>query len=217
MDAVGAGGLRVETRFDRDVLSFNLHLSCAIGEVMPPKLREINLARPRTHGVRPRCIQTSRCTSSGFHKVPIRSPFDVGRTVFRLPNELIVEVVTCFGDPHHNILSVKSTRGESASLYPEHVERLTAIRKLTMTCWHLRNMLFPLLWKYVEGCNVHCRRLMPLRPGSKRVIQVGNGLYDQCVYLVLNPIIGAYVQCVYSLIHEWRLTGCHFSGLSLWI
>ena len=81
-------------------------------------------------------------------------------------------------------------------LVPEHVEWLTAIRKLTMTCWHLRNTLFPLLWKCVEGCNVLGRNPTLL----------DNGLYHQCSYLVSNPTIGACVQCVHTIL------GVHRSG-----
>jgi len=71
-----------------------------------------------------------------------------------------------------------------------------------MTCWHLRNMLFPLLWKYTEGCNVAYRRPVPQSPGLDKVLTVGNGLYAQCAYLVLNPTVGAYVQCARSCIRE---------------
>ena len=77
----------------------------------------------------------------------------------------------------------------------EHVERLTAIRKLTMTCWHLRNMLLPLLWEYVEGCNLLGHR--PSRhhhAGSDQMVPLQNGLYAQCLYLIRNPTICAYVQ-----------------------
>jgi len=74
------------------------------------------------------------------------------------------------------------------------------IRKLTMTCWHLRNMLFPLLWKYVEGCNMLSRRppahVRHLGPGLKI------GLYAQCSYLINNPIVCTYVQCVCSCTHS---------------
>ena len=134
------------------------------------------------------------------NRLSSRSLFDMGRTVFRLPAELIVEILTYFGDPRHNILSRKVRAG--TILNPEHVERLTVIRKLTMTCWHLRNMLFPLLWKYVEGCDISYRCPVPQSPGSDKMVFSGNGLYAQSVYLLLNPTVGAYVQCVYSCIHR---------------
>ena len=140
-----------------------------------------------------------------------RSPFDVGHTVFRLPAELIVETLAYFGDPHHNVIFAKKTRGAHSILDPDDVERLTVIRILTMTCWHLRNMLFPLLWKYVEGCNVSYRHM------QQRSEWGGNGLYAQCTYLVLNPTISAYVQCVCSFIHEKKFTKCRSIELYLWI
>jgi len=114
-------------------------------------------------------------------------------TVFRLPAELIVKILSRFGDPHCNILREKSDR-ESWFLAAEHVERLTVIRKLTMTYWDLRNALFPLLWQYVEGCTVFIR--------SDLTAPLQNGLYDQCLYLAHNPTVGAYVQHVYSCIHS---------------
>ena len=140
------------------------------------------------------------------HLVPNRLlshfPFYIGRTVFRLPAELIVEILAYFGDPHRNILSAKKARGVRAVLDPDRVERLTVIRVLTMTCWHLRNMLFPLLWKFVEGCNISYRRPVYQRIAWDPMSSAGNGLYTQCGYLILNPSIAAYVQCVYSFIHE---------------
>ena len=111
--------------------------------------------------------------------------------VFGLPPELIVGIFSHFGDPRHNIRREKSCRG-SRILVLEDVERLTVIRKLTMTCWHLRNMLFPLLWEYVEGCN-----LFGPRPSHRRhagMVFLQNGLYAQCSYLIRNPTICAYVQ-----------------------
>lgn len=68
----------------------------------------------------------------------------------------------------------------------EHVERSTAIRKLTMTCWAMRDTLLPVLWKDVEGC------VVPSRPRGSFTY----GLYDQCVYLLSNPTIAAHVQYV---------------------
>ena len=138
---------------------------------------------------------------SDFQQAPIRSPFDIGYTVFRLPAELIIEILAYFRDSHHNIRSAKEARGMDATLDPDDVERLTVIRTLTMTCWHLRNMLFPLLWTYVEGCNVSYRH------GHRR--EGGNGLYAQCTYLVLNPTIGVYVQYVCSFTHKRKLKRCY--------
>jgi len=113
--------------------------------------------------------------------------------VFRLPPELIVELLSHFGDPHRNIRHEKP-RG---ILVREHVERLTVTRKLTMTCWHLRNMLFPLLWQYVEGCNMLNYR-PPAHFSSYMVPMLKNGLYAQCSYLINNPTVCTYVQYVCS-------------------
>ena len=145
---------------------------------------------PQTHGVRPRCIQTSGSEPSTPTRPLSRFAFDTARTVFRIPAEL-VEILTYFGDPHRNILLAKGDHESDLLVHQEHIERLTVVRKLTMTCWHLRNVLFPLLWEYVEGCNV-----------TQQWLTIRNGLYAQCVYLILNPTIGAYVQCVYSLTHR---------------
>jgi len=119
----------------------------------------------------------------------------MGREVFRLPAELIIEVLTYFGDPHRNVRREKAYRGiyELDEIVPlEHVERLTVVRKLTMTCWHLRNTLFPLLWKYVEGCDLSDRH----RAGLGQTAAPKNGLYAQCSYLISNPTICDYVQYV---------------------
>ena len=84
----------------------------------------------------------------------------------------------------------------------EHMERLTVIRKLTMSCWHLRNVLLPLLWEYVEGWRVFARRQAAHHdPTLGEWVLPKSGLYDQCSYLAHNPIVGAYVQHVYPHTH----------------
>ena len=159
---------------------------------MLPKPRQAQiLATPQTHGVSPRCTQTSGSERSGSNLRSCRSPLTIAIAVFKLPFELIIEILSHFGDPHRNILL---SRGRCQAVVPEHVERLTVTRKLTMTCWHLRNKLFPLLWKYVEGCH----RRYKSRPSY---YMPNDGLYNQCVYLALNPTVGAYVQYVSSWIH----------------
>ena len=55
-----------------------------------------------------------------------------------------------------------------------------------MTCWAMRNILLPVLWKDVEGCAV------PYPSG----LNYTYGLYDQCVYLLSNPTIATHVQYV---------------------
>jgi len=128
--------------------------------------------------------------------------------VFRLPVELIIGLLSHLGDPHRNIRREK-LRG---NLFLGHVERLTVIRKLTMTCWHLRNMLFPLLWEYVEGCSMFGRA----RPNQ--FVPLKNDLYNQCSYLIHNPTVCAYIQyvclCTYS---KEKLTRCQRVGPFLWI
>jgi hypothetical protein len=113
------------------------------------------------------------------------------RAVFKLPSELTLEVLANFRDPHRNILFGKS--GRYVNLEPKLVERLTVIRRLTMTCWHLRNRLLPVLWKYVEGCNFYSLRRSL---GSYAAPPLSNGLYAQCSYLLLNPTISFYVEYV---------------------
>ena len=153
---------------------------------------DITPAVPRTHGVRPRCLQTSGSEHSTPYNICTQIVSDAICIVFRIPAEFMAEILIYFGDPHRNILFERVDEGTGLYLHPEKIERLTIIRKLTMTCWHLRNNLLPLLWKHVEGCNIHyCGPVYRRCP-------VYNGLYAQCAYLILNPTIGTYVQCVYS-------------------
>ena len=131
--------------------------------------------------------------------LPIRNlvlwtPSNAICAVVRLPNELVLEVLSYFRDPHRKILRARGGPFPWLNLDPKYVERLTITRRLTMTCWHLRNKLFPILWKYVEGCN-----FAPRHPASKTrytPVPPKNGLYSQCSYLLLNPSVGVYVQCV---------------------
>ena len=111
--------------------------------------------------------------------------------VFQLPSELVAEILSHFGDPHRNVLF---SRGQCNEAFVEDVERLTVLRKLTMTCWRLRNALFPLLWEYVEGCNIYESDTDPPR--------LKNGLYSQSAYIVRNPTVGAYVQYVHPWVHS---------------
>ena len=166
---------------------------------MAPKLRLAGRAvTPCTHGVKPRCVQTSASEYSGLQPfIPLIAP-PIRIVVFKLPTELIIEILSYFGDPRHNILRERFGQGRGV-LALQHVERLTVIRKLTMTCWRLRNTLFPILWQYVEGCD-----LFDCYPDPRDhfwMVPLKNGLYAQCLYLERNPTIGAYVQYVYSHIH----------------
>ena len=161
--------------------------------IMSPEPRQTKVSVTlQTYGVNPRHAQTSGSECSGFHNPhSYSSPLTVTLAVFRLPFELIVNILSCFGDPHHNILL---SRGRFRAAFPEHVKWLTVTRKLTMTCWHLRNTLFPLLWKYVEGCHLYYK--------SHPAYSPNDGLYHQCMYLALNPVVGAYVQYVPYWVHS---------------
>ena len=78
------------------------------------------------------------------------------------------------------------------TMWNYNVQRSTVIRNLTLTCRLLRNVLLPVLWKDVEGCVV-------INPGYPRNTCT-YGLYHQCEYLLLNPAVAAYVQCVSSFL-----------------
>ena len=86
------------------------------------------------------------------------------------------------------------------------VERSTVIRKLTMTCWVFRDTLLPILWRNTEGCVVHRPHEVPIAGASDKTY----GLYPQCLYLLSNPMIAAYVQWVFS---HLRLNTTHHSQL----
>ena len=140
--------------------------------------------------------------TSGSEYSPPRSPsiplivIHRRTAVFRLPAELIIDILSHYEDPRRNILREKSSRG-SGVLLAEHVERSTAIRKLTMTCWHLRNMLFPLLWEHLEGCTLFNHIPHYDNHWVKRDT-LNNGLHAQCSYLIRNPTICPYVEYVCS-------------------
>ena len=121
-------------------------------------------------------------------------PFDVdltwGRTVFKLPIELFPEIFSHLHDHQHYIRETAPGGGlYGVVMKTHHVERLTAIRKLTMTCWALRNTLLPVLWRNTEGCVV----VSTSNDGEPRK---SYGLYAQCVYLLSNPTIAAHVRYV---------------------
>jgi len=69
-----------------------------------------------------------------------------------------------------------------------HVERSTVIRKLTMTCWALRDALLPVLWRNIEGC------VVTHGSDGRGMPRKSYGLYAQCVYLLSNPAIAAHVR-----------------------
>lgn len=133
--------------------------------------------------------------SSRARDLPLISiPIDTTSAVFRLPVEVILDILAHFEDTHRKICPAGRILSlDLPNLYPEHVERSTVMRRLTMTCWHLRNVLFPLLWKYMEGRTRFSSHRAPFK-WSRR--SPHNGLYAQCSYLLLNPTVGFYVQCV---------------------
>lgn len=118
--------------------------------------------------------------------IPTRT--DIDRTVFKFPAELLFEIFSYFGD-HRRYIHDTCSNGQRYGevMRTKHVERSTVIRKLTMTCWGLRNALLPILWRDVEGCVVRL-------PSDDPYIKKTYGLYAQCVYLLSNPVIAANVQ-----------------------
>jgi len=120
---------------------------------------------------------------------PFRFTSHLGRTVFKLPVELFFEIFSYFDDHRRFIRNTCGNGGFGMSMITQFVERSTVIRKLTMTCWALRNILHPVLWKNTEGCIAHL-------PSPSRRTGKTYGLYAQCVYLLSNPMIASYVQWV---------------------
>ena len=131
--------------------------------------------------------QTSGSKHPSFYPPSSQPPSDADRTVFKLPAELLLELLSYFDD-HGRAIRENCGGGllVQTPLSRAQVERSTVIRRLTMTCWVLRNALLPELWRNVEGCMVFSYP----RPGHTY------GLYNQCVYLLANPAIAAYVRCV---------------------
>ena len=115
---------------------------------------------------------------------------DPDRTVFKLPIELFFEIFSHFYD---HLRYIHDTPGAGIGFYgvalkAYHVERSTIIRKLTMTCWALRDTLLPVLWRNVEGCVVESTS--DDDGESKKTY----GLYAQCVYILSNPTIAAHIR-----------------------
>ena len=119
----------------------------------------------------------------------LRSMSDLYLSVFKLPLELFLEIFSHlrhYQDAFRYIGPVNKV----------DVERSTITRRLTMTCWTLRNILLPVLWKDTEACAI------PVCPDEERTY----GLYPQCEYLLSNPIVAAYVQCVHSCFAQKQRT-----------
>ena len=119
-----------------------------------------------------------------------RHASDLGRTVFKLPGELLLEIFSYFYG-HRRYIRDTLRYNYGLPVMPKmrtwHVERLTVIRKLTMTCWALRETLLPVLWMNTEGCVIES-------PSDGDETRTTYGLYPQCVYLLSNPTVAAYVQ-----------------------
>lgn len=109
---------------------------------------------------------------------------------FRLPLELFLEIFSYLSDHRRFIREHYYGRDMYAYIKRENVERSIFIRRLTMTCWPLRNLLLPLLWTDPEGCIPHIPYNHETKSGGE-----GSHLYAQCVYLPSNPAVAANVQC----------------------
>jgi len=109
--------------------------------------------------------------------------------VFRLPFELFLEVFSYLADHRRFIRENYYGRELYTFIEKKHAERSIVIRRLTMTCWPLRNLLLPLLWANAEGCISHIRYDYRTGKGGS-----GSSLYAQCIYLASNRAIAAYVQ-----------------------
>lgn len=107
--------------------------------------------------------------------------------VFKLPAELLFEIFSHFGDHRQTIRNTCGKSWSGLGMIPQSVERSTVIRKLTMTCWALRNTLLPILWRNTEGCAV-------LQPSASNRARKVCGLYPQCIYLLSNPTVASYVR-----------------------
>jgi len=156
---------------------------------MPPK-RKSTAAGLQPHATTQRTphVQTSGGAYSGSRPAPHPTPH-LRPTVFKLPIELFFEIFSHFDDHRSFIHNTRGGVWWGMRMTTECVERSTVIRKFTMTCWTLRNVLLPTLWKNVEGCVVHSR-------SANSETGKTYGLYPQCVYLLSNPTIASYVRWV---------------------
>ena len=133
--------------------------------------------------------------SVGFHHFRFTS--DLHCAVLSLPLELFLEIFSYLTEHRDFIRENYYGRKMYVRVGREHAERSITIRRLTMTCWPLRNRLLPLLWADTEGCISHARFDYETKSGGAL-----SHLYAQCVYLALNPTIAAYVRYVLSFIHN---------------
>jgi len=124
--------------------------------------------------------------------------------VFTLPLELFLEIFAYFADHRRFIRENYCGRQLYVDIDRTHAERLIAIRRLTMTCWTLRNKLLPFLWANAEGCISYTHYDYVTRKGGS-----GWNLYAQCGYLSQNREIAAYVQSVGFLLQRFTVAHEH--------
>ena len=110
---------------------------------------------------------------------------DLHLIVLKFPLELFLEIFSYLNDHRDFIKGTYHVGFTAQRMERKDVERSTVIRNLTMTCWPLRNVLLPVLWKDAEGC--------ALLPAGRKFAY---GLYAQCEYLLSNPAVAVHVQCV---------------------
>ena len=113
--------------------------------------------------------------------------------VSKLPLEMFLEIFSYLSD-HRHFIRVNfngRARSEFGFVGKEHAEQSIVIRRLTMTCWQLRDMLIPLLWTDVEACVRHTHYDPNTGSGG-----VGSSLYAICLYLSLNRTIAVHVRFV---------------------
>ena len=177
---------------------------------VPSKLVQIWTAVvPWTYAVQPRSTKTQTSGSKYFGPA-ILTHADLRCTVFKLPLEIFLKIFSYFAD--HRRFIRENYYGKKLTVHMErkHAERSVVIRRLTMTCWPLRNGLLPLLWTDVEGCISHISHDREVKRGT-----YGSSPYAQCVYLASNQAIAACVQCVRSRLFRLNVVhGRHFVGPS---
>ena len=158
---------------------------------MPPKLKQRQIAAvPQTHVVKP-TIMRIQTSGSEFSRFAILIHADLCRAVFKFPLELFLEVFSYLADHRRFIRENYCGREPRVRIGRKDAERSVVTRRLTMTCWPLRNLLLPLLWTDVEGCTPHS----PYNYNTKRG-GLGSSPYAQCVYLASTPAIATYVRYV---------------------
>ena len=145
------------------------------------------------------------------------SVVDRGCAVSGLPLEVFLEIFSYLSDHRRFIRANLNGRRMCKFKFigKEHAEGSIVIRRLTMTCRQLRNLLIPLLWTDVEACIQHACYNPDTGSGS-----VSSNLYAKCRYLSLNEGIAAHVRFV-RLFTPWFTTAqdrrpCRIFSVILW-